>query len=268
MFKKALSILLISCVIVVSLAACKGNDKKNSASATVKTTSSPAKTTGSKASSTATAASTQGTAQAASASPTSNVSNGVVTEYSIDLDFQIKNFCAGIVFGYVDETNFLMWQVNTNDYGDNPDKEIPQAEKKVYFRPHSWSAGTVSVITETDISNAIKWENGYKTNHMKITVSAANEVKTYINNVLVDTYTSDLAAYGKFGFRQTSSVCEDEAYFDNIVITNTANNQVLLKYDFNSGENPFAEGEIIKGAMGDSNALYMKDLATDICVLE
>lgn len=61
-----------------------------------------------------------------------------------------------------------------------------------------------------------------------------------------------MAAYGNFGLRQWTV---EEAYIDNIVIKNTSNNQILNQFDFNSGTNPFPEGTIASGIMGDSPAL-------------
>jgi len=261
MLKKILAI-LISCLIVMSFGGCKKADTKSTSTITPKTSSISSKSTDSKNSLATSGSNTQ------NPTTTSSATTGVVSEYSIDLDFQVKNLAAGIIFGYIDESNFLMWQVNTNDFGEDPLKEIPEADRKVYLRPHVWVAGAVTVINQIDVSNAIKWADKNKTHHMKITVSAANEINTYINDILVDTCSDDMAAYGMFGFRQTSGGYGDEAYYDNILITNTANKQVLKQYDFNADVNPFTEGEIVKGVMGDTSALYMSMLSADIIVIQ
>lgn len=273
MVKKILTLFFISCLLVSTVIGCKKDESKNS---------SPVNTTSSKASilpsasvnksPVATAASTttlSSTSSPASGNATASPGNsGPVTEYSIDLDFQIKTRVAGIVFGGIDDTSFLMWQINMWSYGDDPAKGLEEADKKVYLRPHIWNAGAVTVIDEVDISKFIKWEDRYKSHHIKITVNASNEVKTFINDSLVYTYTDPMAAYGLFGFRETSVVA---AYFDNIVIKNTANNTIIFQEDFNKKVNPFPEGEIVSGEMGDSPAILMTALTGgpgEICVLQ
>lgn len=262
MCKKVLVILLVSSLLVMSFVGCKKDTSKN--------TSAPTSSTGPKSSNSPSTTKNVNTSTTGAATASPSTDSGVVTDYSIDLDFQIKSQVAGVVFGYIDTASFLMWQVDAWDFGDNPEKEIPQADWKVYFRPHIWNAGAVTVIEEMDISNAIKWEDRAKKQHMKIVVNAANEITTYINDILIHTYTDPMAAYGLFGFRESANVVDEQAYFDNIVIKNTAkNNAILYQEDFNKNENPFAEGEIVNGAMGDSPALLMAALtgSANECVL-
>jgi len=248
MFKKVMSISLVICLIIISLASCK-KDVKTTASNAPKASATIAKIAASANLSTNSISST--------AAPVVDTSN--VTEYSIELDFKIINQAAGIVFAFVDDTQFMMYQFNSWDYGDNPDKALAEADKKVYFRPHTWIAGAATVVAEKEISNAIKWEDRAKKQHLKITVSAANEINTYINDILIDTYTAENATYGLFGFRQcTDSLTNaEEAAYDNIVITDTASKKVIYQENFDSNVNPFAEGEIKAGLINDTPALDM-----------
>lgn len=272
MAKKVTIVLLVLCLLITILTSCKQNDAKKTQENT--DTTSASKTTSFSSSTPQITATPQVTATInspypSSAQTTTPLSTATsITEYSIDLDFQIKTRVAGIVFGGTDENSFLMWQVNSWSYGDDPSKELEETDKKVYLRPHMWNAGTFSVIEEKDISDVIKWEDREKKHHMKITVNASNEVKTFINDKLVYTYTDPMAAYGLFGFRETTSVA---AYFDNIVIKNTLANTIIFQENFDSNTNPFPEGEIVKGVMGDSPAIFMTALtngAGEICVIE
>jgi len=248
MIKKIMIITLALLLMAMTLTSCKKEIQKSATNVPQASSTAAPKTTvssTSKSSALTTPVSTSATSLA-------------VTDYSIDVDFQIKVEVAGIVFGYVDETQFLMWQINVND-----------AEGKVFFRPHSYSSA-FTVISENDISDAIKWEDRYKTHHMKVTVDSKNEIKTYIDTKLIDTYTDEMAAYGNFGLRENLGV--EEAYFDNIVIKNTLNDQILNQIDFNAGVNPFADSstsEIVTGIMGDSPVLYISKCTQvgDISVL-
>jgi len=251
MVKKIFAILMISTLLVTSLVGCKDNSKKSTSPTNAKTSASPiAKTQG-----TAKPAATLNSAAGdVTASPVANTT--AVTEYSIELDFKMTLDIAGVVFGYVDGTNFCMWQVNSWNYGNDIAQSIPESDKLVYIRPHVWTAGVWAVLVEQDISNAIKWEAAAKKHHLKITVSPANEVNTYIDTVLVYTCTEPMAAYGLFGFRESSAT--EMASYDNIVITNTATKAVLFQANFDNGVNPFPEGEIID--MDGSPALSLTTL--------
>lgn len=255
MVKKIISITLVLCLMVITFAGCKKGNEKSSTNTSLNSSSTTPKITVAKTSPTSSAVNTASPTPSA----TSATSAGAVTDYSIDVDFQIKVEVAGIVFGYTAETDFLMWQINAKD-----------TDEIVYFRPHIWNAGAATVIDEKDISSVIKWEDRYKTHHMKVTVDSKNEIKTYVDNTLVDTYTDAMAAYGKFGIRENMGV--EEAYFDNIIIKNTLNNQVLIQIDFNSNINPFSDSsssQIVSGIMGDSPALQISKCSgsSDISVL-
>lgn len=259
MYKKVLAILLGSCFIIMSLVGCKTTAKKQTTSPTSSPSSTISNTTSSNTiSSNTTGATTSPSSAVTTSTSPSSTSTTDVKEYSIDLDFLISKDAAGIVFGYVDETQWLLWQFNTFVFGDDPTKSLAETDKKVYFRVGGPSA---TLVTDKDISDVIKWENRNKKHHLKIVVSLTNQIKTYIDETLIDTRDESGAAYGKLGFRQYAGAdTSEEAYYDNIVIKNTANNQIIYQNDFNSGVNPFSEGEIKKGTLGDDNALFMSNL--------
>lgn len=262
MRRKIISLLLITCMLAVSFIGCKNdNSKKISTSSKASISNSPS-TVATKVNTTSTAGketSTTGistqTAGSATASP--SVNNEKITDYSIELDFQIDIRNAGIAFGYIDSGNFCMWQLNNWYF-----------EGAVYLRPHVWKDGAVTVVDNIDISNAIKYEDKDKKHSIKITVDSANEIKTYVNNILVDTRTEELGAFGSFGMRENIN---ESAYFDNIVIKNTKTNKVLFQQNFDNNENPFAEGEIVNGKMNNTPSLHMTGLVgegSDSCVIK
>jgi len=232
MIKKTLAITMALCMIIVTFTSCKKDNEKSSSTAPKTTVTTSPKIT---------VVPTSAGDKTASSTP-AVTSSSAVTDYSIDLDFQIKTGVAGIVFGYKGEMEFLMWQIGARD-----------VESKVYFTPHICET-TFTVIEEKDISDIVKWEDAYKIHHLKITVDSKNEVKTYIDTILIYTYTDEMAAYGNFGLRQWTT---EEAYVDNIVIKNTLNSQILSQYDFNTGTNPFPEGTIESDIMAGSPALYI-----------
>jgi alpha-L-rhamnosidase len=166
------------------------------------------------------------------------------TNYSIEFDFRIESVTAGFVFGGVDTSHFLMWQVSSYNYGTNT------ADWKMTVRPHVWN-GNVTCITEIDISNIIPIENAYKTHKMKLEIKG-NTVYTYIDGVKLDwTYTSDYASFGKIGFREVSNgtVYSEAAYFDNIFITDDNSGTVIYSNNFNENAEPFTSGSLINGEL-------------------
>lgn len=246
MLKRSALFLLILCLIVFSFAGCKPEETGGTKTEAPETTKP------------AVSASSESTPKPSPTPTPTPTPSSAVTEYSIEMDFQIEKRVLGVVFGFLDDQNYLMWQVNIFDY---------ESEQQVTFKPHVWVDGQYQIIDQFEISEAIKWEDRNKTHRLKITVNEENEITTYINDVKVHTYKDDYAEYGLFGFR----ACRDEAFYvDNVVITNTANNEVLEKLDFESGDNPFYEGEIVEDVM-ESPALYLEALSIsgpDMCILE
>ena len=145
-----------------------------------------------------------------------------------------------------------MWQVNAVDYN------------YVSLRPHQWKAGAAGVIApEVDISTAIasKEDAVGRTHHMKIEANNG-EIKTYINDVLVDTRTVAGATLGKIGFRQGIN---EGAKFDNIVVKHESG-KVLFNEDFSNGNASFGIGTVgadgmltIAATSGEQKALQMDE---------
>lgn len=248
MFKKFMFLLIVLSLVVSSFVGCDNGAKDANTSPTSKTTTAAKKTDPPTA------------VVAATPSPTikpSPTESTKVTEYSIEMDFQIDQGYFSFVFGALDPANYLLWQINLVDFA---------GEEKVTFKPHTCIDGVFEVIEQPEINNVIKWEDRLEPHKIKVTISDKNEVTTYIDDVKVHTYTHEYAEYGIFGFR----ACADEGYYvDNIVIKDTKTDKVLDKFDFNDGENPFYEGEILK--MNDSPALYMASLSfsgADLCLYD
>jgi alpha-L-rhamnosidase len=128
------------------------------------------------------------------------------SSYSIEMDFTILEDGAAILFGGPNGSNNFFWQFNV--------KEKSYAQ----FRPHT-NIGGAKLMKEVDISHVIP--NDKQLNvpyHMKIEVKD-KEIKTYINNELIDTMKNDNISFGPIGFRQHKDARTNErALFDNIIV--------------------------------------------------
>lgn len=233
MFKKGLLLIVVLSLMAFNFAGCAADDA--SASATAKSTPTQAKTDPPK------------VTEAKTESPTpepSPTESTKVTEYSIEMDFQIEEGYFSFVFGALDTGNYLLWQVNLVDFGGD---EYPT------FKPHACVDGQFEVLEQFDMSNAIKWEDRFDLNKVKVTINEENEITTYFNDVEIHKIKHEYAKYGMYGHR----ACTDESYYvDNIVIKNTKTDKVLEQFNFDDDDNPFYDGEIIPMDNG-SPALYL-----------
>lgn len=153
-----------------------------------------------------------------------------VTNYSVSVDFEIKNIAAGICFGQKDATSYYMWQINL-------EAGYPR------FRPHSWNAGKAVCHANIDLRNMINVQKD-KVYRLRIEVDG-DVAKTYIDEVLIDTRTNPLGGnygYGGAGIRQdraeANSSIPEEAYFDNFRITDRTESEekLLFSEDFSDAE--------------------------------
>jgi len=172
----------------------------------------------------------------------------VVTDYTINLDFQINDFAAGPCFGGKDANNFFMWQINIE-------------RGKTLLRPHSWVNGGAICHENKDISSLIKIQKGV-TYALRIEVKG-NKASTFINNILVDANRVNPRGgnygMGNVGFRsgkaETSGGSESSVY-DNIVLTSYVPNAttgvsepvVTFSENFEQNSNQFEGANIIRVA--------------------
>ena len=171
-------------------------------------------------------------------------STTVVTDYTINMDFQINAIAAGPCFGAKDANNFFMWQINIES-------------GKPLFRPHTWVNGAAVCYENKDISSLINIQKGV-TYALRIEIKG-DKASTYINNILIDSARVNPLGgnygYGNLGFRsaqaQTSTTIES-SYFDNIKVTtiNQGVEKSLFAEDFsNPASFAFTGGSVINGRL-------------------
>lgn len=185
-----------------------------------------------------------------------------ITDYSFEVDFKIQNIAAGFVFGYQDDNNFFMWQINL--------EKIPG---KTCLRPHSWKGGNVESHEDKEISVNIVKGQKYT---LRIEVSGS-VAKTYIDGILIDTRTNPRGGnygYGLIGFRMDKSqhtASGEEGYFDNVKVTSLDGKTIYFEEDFSDTDNfLFSHGEVkdgelyIMGFLDGPKAMQQKTPATKV----
>ena len=152
------------------------------------------------------------------------------TDYEVEVKFTVKQLAAGLIFAASDHSNYYMWQVNTNG--------------SVRFRPHRWSGGNPSLLSEAAITR-VSIKNGEQ-HKLTVKVTGANTARTYIDDVLIDTRTGDFA-YGDFGFREDydNGNQPEQALFDDFKVT--ADGKVLLEENFDASTCMFQSGTLQSG---------------------
>ncbi len=166
----------------------------------------------------------------ASTSEQGSESEGPVTDYEVEVKFNVKQLAAGLIFAASDHSNYYMWQVNTNG--------------STRFRPHRWSGGNPACLSENAITG-VTVQNGEQ-HTLTVKVTGGNVAKTYIDNVLIDTRTGDFA-YGDFGFREDydNGNQPEQAYFDDFKVT--SGGKVLLEENFDGSSCMFQSGTLQGG---------------------
>lgn len=162
--------------------------------------------------------------------------------YTVEADFEIENTAFGLIFGAKDTNNFYMWQVNATKSADDI----------VLLRPHQFVNGTGNLLADVALPTdlfANKAAAIGSQNHLKLEIGN-KVVRTYINNVLVDTRAVDITEPGHVGLRAYLGDPENERYFADNIIVKDPEGTVLFSEDFsNEEECAFDGGEIIDGRL-------------------
>lgn len=180
-----------------------------------------------------------------------------ISRWRVEVDFCISNIAAGVVFAGEDRENYFMWQVNME--GGNP-----------RLRPHHWrgrSAADARCLGEVPLAGLVDVRQD-STYRLRIDVEDS-VATTYINGVLIDVRPNPYGApypYGPFAFREDRALRNyfdwEQAYFDNLVVTNLVGGEVLICATFDSeADNPFTAGEVKEGrlCLEAAYAWYGKD---------
>lgn len=185
-------------------------------------------------------------------------------KYSLDLDMTLLKQNASIIFAAKDVNNMYMWAINTKD------QALPVLRRYIF-------KGNNPVYTNVSIGAFYKTADLIgKEHHVKIDVNN-NVIKTYIDNILVDTYndTSGSLKNGFVGFRAYSDNNTDEvALYDNIVLTDYLPNAitgvvepaVTFSENFEAGNIPFKGVDTV--IIAGNSKLKMITKTNDLRVLQ
>lgn len=150
------------------------------------------------------------------------------TKFTIDADFIMHDGIFGLIFGTKDINNFYMWQVTSGG-----------------LSPHQWVNGSPKTIGEQPKFDGVfptKEDAVEKIQHLTIEASDGN-IKTYVNNILVDERTVDPFELGYVGFRNAGVAFS----IDNVIIKDSKG-AIINNYDFEDISDPgFLTGEIVDG---------------------
>jgi alpha-L-rhamnosidase len=194
-----------------------------------------------------------------------------IINYSLEMDFEIEDVSAGIVFAARDHGSFFMWQVNIDN---NPGRTL--------LRPHSWLNGSVAGHGDIDITDIVSIAKG-TVHHLRIDVNG-DKASTFIDNLPVDVDRVNPRGgnygYGTIGvgFRadRSESYVAEKAYYDNIVVRAEidGNEEDFFKENFSDPENyAFTYGTItpdgrlyVVGITDNSSSHYswQQDTSTDL----
>lgn len=160
------------------------------------------------------------------------------SDYTLELDFMVVNNAAGICFRAIDDSNNYMWQIG-NLHGNPPVAGEP------ILKTHVCKNGKYAILREVPLEGVIPVEQFTNIfHHLRIEVYG-NEIKTYINDKLVDVTVDDTHSHGVIGFRNGGT---EESMFDRVHVYN--GEETLFEDDFSAvGVNNFTGGKISDGRL-------------------
>ncbi len=160
---------------------------------------------------------------------------------TLETDVTLTSGNASVLFGVQNPGNLFMWSVNTID-----DKAQPLIRRHVYTDGRMQASDTPigQFFTKEDLLGK-EW-------HLRIEAKDGT-VKTFINDVLVDTYQDKNGELknGSIGFRAFNGAEGNEtALYDNVSLTRYAKEgngaaTITLKEDFEKGNPQFDGGEVL-----------------------
>lgn len=168
--------------------------------------------------------------------------------YDVEYDMTLVNDNASICFSATTSDTYMMWAINTFDVA------------QPVIRRHVYNSGNLT-YNDTPITAFSKADIIGKPHHIVLECETPY-VRTYIDDVLVDTYedTQGVLAVGDLGVRVSATGSEREkAYFDNItqiVYDSEGNSTVTIREDFEGAGNAF-NGTDVRD-FGGSRQLYME----------
>lgn len=169
-------------------------------------------------------------------------------KYSVEADLTCSDTAVSVVFSAVDKNNIYMWQFN-----------IAEQTGKVLLRPHTCIDGTFSTYAGNikDVTSNVGGVDNFSKNsaHIKIDVTET-QIKTYVNNTLVDTFNvgqkadnGSVAPAPVIGSIGTRTSLTETGTIDNLKLTDYLSNEdgeVIYEYSFDEN-NPFISGDISNG---------------------
>ncbi|MDA0184759.1 family 78 glycoside hydrolase catalytic domain [Solirubrobacter phytolaccae] len=147
------------------------------------------------------------------------------TDYDVDVDFTVTTVAAGIKFR-VNGSNAFMWQIR----GDSSNE----------LRPHVQVNGTYTQLKAVRLPMTI----GLNTKHHARINVVGSTIRTYIDDVLVDTTVDTRNPNGSIGFRHGNT---ESARFDNVKVASSA--ATLYSNDFSTPSTDFSCGTVTGGEL-------------------
>jgi alpha-L-rhamnosidase len=150
--------------------------------------------------------------------------------FTLSCDVTVIDQNAGVIFGAQDANNMYMWAINTY-----------QVSHPI-LRRHIFVNGNVTVVNDIPLPAQFTTAQiiGHE-RHLKIE-AANNVVKTYLDDVLVDTYGNSALRNGYIGFRVYTgdNSTHEHAYIDNVAYNYTESGvPQTFTEDFENGSNDF-----------------------------
>ncbi|MDR1810292.1 MAG: glycoside hydrolase family 78 protein, partial [Prevotella sp.] len=158
------------------------------------------------------------------------IQDNAPADFTLACDVTVIDQNAGVIFGAKDANNMYMWAINTYNMSH------PVLRRHIFVNGSVTEVNDIPLPAQFTTSQIIGHERRLK-------IEAANNVvKTYIDDVLVDTYGNSALRNGYIGFRVYTgdNNTHEHAYIDNVVYNYTENGQLkTFTEDFENGSNDF-----------------------------
>lgn len=167
-------------------------------------------------------------------------SDSSIKNFEVSYKVSVENIGHGFLFGAVDESNFLMWQLTT------------RAEGQLNLKPHACVNGGFSVLADNSIADYVKKAAPFVEYEVKMVVTGGSDLKTYVDGTLVSEFDDVNVPFSTVGLRMSQP---EVSCFDDITIK--IGDKTVFFEGFEGDTHAFGDwGVVEEREDGKGNRLY------------
>ena len=166
-------------------------------------------------------------------------SDSSIKNFEISYKVSIENMGHGFLFGAKDDSNYLMWQINSTGDG------------VLTFKPHAYVNAVFHVLDNRSVAELVKNPGLFTEYTIKMVVTDGKNLKTYVDDNLIDERVTEVP-FSTVGLRMSAP---EAACFDDITLK--IGGKTVFLEDFEGETNAFGDWcTVEENEAGPGHRLY------------